>query len=108
MQTQTSTYRKLWIGIDFHKKTWCVHFRSDLFSGNPFSMKHNPESLRRKIEKEYPEYEIEVVYECGCFGYWAHRLFESYGWKSVVVNPSDIQEGRNKISKRQIRLMPAI
>ena len=31
-----------------------------------------------------------MVYECGCFGYWAHREFVSYGWKSIVVNPADI------------------
>jgi len=90
LQTQARTLSKLWIGIDFHKKTWRVHFRSDLFSGNPFSMEPLPDILHSKVLKEYPDYEIEVVYECGCFGYWAHRKFVSYGWKSTVVNPSDI------------------
>lgn len=90
MKTQTKIISKLWIGIDFHKKTWRIHFRSDSFSGNPFSMEPDPDTLYRKVLNEYKDYEVEVVYECGCFGYWAHRKFVSYGWKSVVVNPCDI------------------
>lgn len=99
VKTQTRAVPKLWIGIDFHKKTWRVHFRSDLFSGNPFSMEPSPKNLHTKVSKEYPSYEVEVVYECGCFGYWAHRMFESYGWKSYVVNPADLP----RISKQKFQ-----
>jgi len=97
MQTQTKTESKLWIGIDFHKKTWRVHFRSDTFSGNPFSMEPDTEALHKKVMIEYKGYDVEIVYECGCFGYWAHRKFVSYGWKSLVVNPCDIP----RISKQK-------
>ena len=79
MKTQTNIISKLWIGIDFHKKTWRIHFRSDSFSGNPFSMEPDPDILYLKVLSEYNNYEVEVVYECGCFGYWAHRKFVSYG-----------------------------
>jgi len=92
---QAKAVCKLWIGIDFHKKTWRVHFRTEEFSMNPFSMEPNPEKLREKVDKEFANYEVEIVYECGCFGYWSHRLFESYGWQSIVVNPGDIPR-RNK------------
>jgi len=44
MKTQTKIRPKLSIGIDFHKKTWRVHFRSE-FSGIPFSMEPNSQSL---------------------------------------------------------------
>lgn len=97
IQTKTITLSKLWIGIDFHKKTWRVHFRSDAFSCNPFSMEPVPDLLHAKVLKEYSDYEVEIVYECGCFGYWAHRKFRSYGWTSVVVNPCDIP----RISKQK-------
>jgi len=90
VNNQARTVPKLWIGIDFHKKTWRVHFRTSEFSGNPFSMEPIPENLYTKVLKEYRDYEVEIVYECGCFGYWAHRKFESYNWKSIVVNPADI------------------
>ena len=97
MKTQTKTASKLWIGIDFHKKTWRVHFRSDTFSGNPFSMEPDPDALHKKVETEFSGYEVEIVYECGCFGYWAHRKFVSYNWISIVVNPCDIP----RISKQK-------
>jgi len=90
MKTQTRARPKLWIGIDFHKKTWRIHCRTDEFSGNPFSMEPNPDLLKEKIGRDYSGYDVEVVYECGCFGYWAHRKFVSYGWDSIVVNPADI------------------
>ncbi len=98
MKTQTKTSSKLYIGIDFHKKTWRVHFRSE-FSGNPFSMEPNPQLLYEKVIREFPNYQVEIVYECGCFGYWAHRKFVSYGWKSFVVNPSDLP----RISKQKFQ-----
>ena len=90
VETQTRAKPKLWIGLDFHKKTWRIHCRTMEFSGNPFSMEPNPELLREKIERDYNGYQVEIVYECGCFGYWAHRMFVSYGWHSIVVNPADI------------------
>ena len=99
MKTQTKTSPKLYIGIDFHKKTWRVHFRSE-FSGNPFSMEPNPKLLQQKVLKEFSGYSVEVVYECGCFGYWAHRDFESFGWTSYVVNPADLPRiGKQKFQK---------
>lgn len=99
MKTQTKTSPKLYIGIDFHKKTWRVHFRSE-FSGNPFSMEPSPLLLREKVEREFRNYQVEVVYECGCFGYWAHREFVNYGWKSYVVNPGDLPRiGKQKFQK---------
>ena len=97
MKTQTKTDSKLWIGIDFHKKTWRVHFRTNLISGNPFSMEPDPDALHRKVMEEFKNYKVETVYECGCFGYSAHRKFVSYGWNSIVVNPCDIP----RISKQK-------
>jgi len=90
MKTQTRAKPKVWIGIDFHKKTWRIHCRTEEFSGNPFSMEPNPELLKEKIDRDYSGYGVSVVYECGCFGYWAHRKFVTYGWQSIVVNPADI------------------
>jgi transposase len=49
-----------------------------------------PDLLKEEIDRDYKDYDVNVVYECGCFGYWAHRKFISYGWNSTVVNPADI------------------
>ena len=73
MKSQTRTLPKFWIGIDIHKKTWRIHCRTEEVSGVPFSMEPFPDLLKEKIDRDYPGYAVEIVYECGCFGYWAHR-----------------------------------
>lgn len=62
LQTQTRTKPKLWIGIDFHKKTWRIHCRTKEFSGNPFSMELNPNLLKEKIDSDYSGYDVELSY----------------------------------------------
>jgi transposase len=60
-------------------------------------MEPDPDALHRKVMEEFKNYKVETVYECGCFGYSAHRKFVSYGWNSIVVNPCDIP----RISKQK-------
>jgi len=60
-------------------------------------MEPDADALHHKVNKEYKDYTVEVVYVCGCFGYWAHRKFLSFGWTSFVVNPCDIP----RISKQK-------
>jgi transposase len=67
-------------------------------------MEPSPEQLNIKVSKEYADHEVEVIYECGCFGYWSHRIFESYGWVSYVVNPSDLP----RINKQKFQKTDAI
>ena len=59
-----------------------------------------PEQLLRYVTKHFPVYEVSVVYEAGCFGYYAHSCFESYGWRSLVVNQADnLRKGKKKHTK---------
>ena len=53
-------------------------------------MEAKPALLYKKVNKDFASYSVETVYECGCFGYWTHRKFQSYGWRSIVVSPADI------------------
>ena len=64
MKTQTNIINKLWIGIDFHNKTWRIHFRSDSFSGNPFNMIPDADALRRKVVSEYNDYQVKIAKNC--------------------------------------------
>lgn len=100
METQITASSKLFIGIDIHKRSWKVHCATDLFSGKTFSMKPDADVLRAYVLKHYPGYEVSTAYEAGCCGYDAHRCFESYGWRSLVVNPADIfRRGKEKYTK---------
>ena len=90
MSTQIIATPKLYIGIDIHKRSWKVHCATDLFSGKSFSMSPNPEQLLAYVVKHFSDHQVSVVYKAGCCGYSAHRCFESYDWRSLVVNPADI------------------
>lgn len=100
MESQLTALPKLFIGIDIHKRSWKVHCGTDLFCGKSFSMSPDPIQLRNYVSKHFPDYEVSTAYEAGCCGYSAHRAFESYGWRSLVVNPADIhRKGKERHTK---------
>lgn len=100
MKTQITADSKLYIGIDIHKRSWKVHCATDLSMGRTFSMAPDPELLRDYVIKHFSGYEVSTAYEAGCCGYHAHRCFESYGWRSLVVNPADIfRKGKERHTK---------
>jgi transposase len=100
MESQITAQPKLYIGIDIHKRSWKVHCATDLFAGKSFSMSPDPQQLRTYVSKHFPDYEVTTAYEAGCCGYYAHRCFGSYGWRSLVVHPADIyRKGRERHTK---------
>ena len=100
MNTQITATPKLYIGIDIHKRSWKVHCATDLFAGKSFSMSPDPQQLRTYVSKHFPDYEVTTAYEAGCCGYYAHRCFENYGWRSLVVHPADIyRKGKERHTK---------
>ena len=63
-------------------------------------MSPSPKGLKDCVDKYFPEHEVATAYEAGCCGYHAHRCFESYGWRSLVVNPADVhRKGKEKHTK---------
>jgi transposase len=53
-----------------------------------------------KYVLHFPGHEVSVAYEAGCCGYHAHRCFEGYDWRSLVVNPADIhRKGKERHTK---------
>ena len=100
MQTKTNTKAKLYIGLDIHKRSWKVHTSTELFDGKTISCPPSSDLLRDYVTKNYPNHEVSIAYEAGCFGYKAHRSFCSFGWRSLVVNPADISKtGKSQFQK---------
>tara|TARA_R110002074_G_scaffold274240_1_gene445759 strand:+ start:311 stop:1255 length:945 start_codon:yes stop_codon:yes gene_type:complete len=63
-------------------------------------MPPKPELLRIYVKKHFRDYEVTTAYEAGCCGYYAHRSFLGYGWRSLVVNPADIhRKGKERFTK---------
>jgi len=91
---------KLFIGIDIHKRSWKIHCSTDISGGKTFSMPPSPEGLKNYVDRYFSDHEVATAYEAGCCGYHAHRCFEGYGWRSLVVNPADVhRKGKEKHTK---------
>lgn len=90
MTPQTTAQPKLFIGMDVHKKSWTVHFKTDLFDHKTVTMPAEPTQLFNYVSTHFPDHEISCCYEAGCCGYWIARTIQQYGWKVLVVNPADI------------------
>jgi len=86
----TTDTPKLFIGFDIHKKSWRFHFTTDLFLGSGHTFPPDLDKIEAYVLKNYPDYEVSIAYEVGCFGYNPARAFESFGWDTFVVNPADI------------------
>lgn len=100
METRVTALPKLFIGIDIHKRSWKIHCSTDLFAGKSFTMPPDPNKLLEYVQKHFPDHLVSTAYEAGCCGYFAHRSFESFGWRSLVVNPADIQrKGKERYTK---------
>ena len=91
MRTQTTAdIPKLFIGMDVHKKSWTVHFKTDLFDNKTVTMPADPATLVKYVEKNFCNHEVSCCYEAGCCGYWIARRLLEKGWEVRVVNPADV------------------
>ena len=99
LQSPTTPAPKLYIGLDIHKKSWSVHFRTDLFDHRGFAMPPAPEKLLAYVNKYFPGHQVSITYESGCCGFSAARFFNQQGWHVTVVNAADIP----RIQKQQFQ-----
>lgn len=99
MKTQITATPKLFIGLDIHKKSWTIHFRTDLFEHRGFTMPPDAGRLLHYVQHHFSGHEISITYESGCCGFSAARAFISYGWQVTVVNAADIP----RIQKHQFQ-----
>lgn len=89
-QTQTTAVPKLFIGMDVHKKSWTVHFKTDLFDNKTITIPTDPDVLINYVEKHFKNHQVSCCYEAGCCGYWIARSLLKHGWEVKVVNPADV------------------
>jgi transposase len=53
-------------------------------------MNPSPEELSKYMNRHFPHGNYISVYEAGFCGYWIHRKLTEYGFKNIIVNPSDV------------------
>jgi len=81
---------KLFIGMDIHKRSWKIHFATDLTIGSAKTFAPDSAGLFKYVHKYYPIHEVKIAYEAGCCGFSAARDFIDFAWDTYVVNPADI------------------
>jgi transposase len=99
MLSQITASPKLFIGLDIHKKSWSVHFRTDISDHRGFTMPPVSDKLRQYVNQHFGDHEVYITYESGCCGFGAARLFTAYGWSVTIVNAADIP----RIQKHQFQ-----
>lgn len=65
-QTQTTAVPKLFIGMDVHKKSWTVHFKTDLFDNKTITIPTDPLVLINYVEKHFEGHQVSCCYEANC------------------------------------------
>ena len=90
MKTQPTAIPKLYIGMDIHKKSWTVHFRTDISDHKTLTIPSDPDILFNYVHSNFPDLQVAITYETGCCGFGAARYFLNLGWDVKVVNASDV------------------
>jgi len=72
-QTQTTATAKLFIGLDVHKKSWTVHFKTELSDNKTITLPPDTAVLINYVQKYFEGHQVICCYEAGCFGYWIAR-----------------------------------
>ena len=78
--------KDVFIGIDVHKRTYCVAVVVGGMLVKKWQTVAAPEQLARQLQGYFPAANLYSAYEAGFSGFVLHRELESAGMKNVVVN----------------------
>jgi transposase len=85
------TRRKIYLGIDVHKKTYAVTAICENIVVKKATLQASPEGLVTFCKKYFPEASIESAYEAGFSGFHLHRTLEKNGIKNLVIHAAGIE-----------------
>jgi transposase len=92
------TGKKVFVGIDVHKKTYAVVCNCDGRLVKKWTQEADPNQLSEQLKKYFTGAIIKSAYEAGFAGFVLHRVLESFGIENIVVNPASIEiASRDKV-----------
>lgn len=91
----TYTGKKVYVGIDVHKKTYSVTAICEGEIVKRDTMRAEPEGLIRYLKKHFKGGEFHTAYEAGFCGFGLHRALVDAGIHNIVVNPASIEVAAN-------------
>ena len=88
---QNYTGKKVFLGMDVHKKTYAVTAICDGQIVKRDTLRADPSMLIDYCKKYFPGAEIYSAYEAGFCGFHLHRCLEREGIKNIVVDAAGIE-----------------
>lgn len=85
------TNKKVYLGIDVHKKTYSVAAMSDGIIVKRATLSANPDGLVIFCKKYFQGAEIESAYEAGFSGFHLHRLLVKNGIDNRIVHAAGME-----------------
>lgn len=83
--------KKIYIGIDVHKKTYTFSAYCDGMICKTATVPALPEKFIEGLRKWFKGGELFTVYEAGFSGFGLHRKLEEHGVKNIVINPASLE-----------------
>ena len=92
------------VGIDKHLKSWSITIYADGKYHKPMTMPGKSEALVNHLRSKYPGRPVTCAHEAGFCGFSAHRSLSGAGFRSVMVNASDVSSsGKDLVRKTDSR-----
>ncbi len=98
--------KKVFIGIDVHKKSYAVCAVCEDITVKKWSTAAEPHKLGKSLKSMFPGAFISAVYEAGFSGYGLLRSLETEGISCIIINPASLQSSakdRVKTDKKDAR-----
>jgi len=87
--------KKVFVGIDVHKRTYSLVAICEEVIVKRWSMKADVEACRAALIKFFAGANISSVYEAGFSGYSLHRELLKHGIGNIVISPASVQKAPN-------------
>jgi hypothetical protein len=80
--------KKIFVGVDVHKKRWVITIRTYDLELKTFSMVPSAEELEKFLIENYEGAAFYIVYECCFSGFWIYDYFHQKGY-NIIVTPTN-------------------
>jgi len=88
--------QSLYVGIDYHKKSWKVTILGEHYEHKTMSQNPDPDLLSSYLKRNFPGGHYHAVYEAGFSGFESCRRLSQLGIKCIVIHPADVPSSQKE------------
>lgn len=82
--------QSIYVGIDFHKKSWKVAILGEQYEHKTMSQDPSPQILANYLKRNFPGATYRAVYEAGFSGFKSCRELNELGIDCIVTHAADV------------------